>query len=61
MVLRRKTPYSEGDLSLGHETILDTCWTGWDGSNTSNLSTATAFVVAGGGVVVAKGQTMFLI
>ncbi len=42
------------EINIDEETILDTCGTGGDGTNTFNVSTATAFVAAGGGVRVAK-------
>ena len=42
------------DINFDRETVLDTCGTGGDGTNTFNISTATAFVAAGGGCLVAK-------
>ena len=42
------------EINVEDETILDTCGTGGDGTNTFNVSTATALVAAGGGVKVAK-------
>lgn len=42
------------EINIEDETILDTCGTGGDGTNTFNVSTATAFVAAGEGVRVAK-------
>jgi len=42
------------EINVEDETVLDTCGTGGDGTNTFNVSTATAFVAAGAGVKVAK-------
>jgi anthranilate phosphoribosyltransferase len=42
------------EINIEDETILDTCGTGGDVTNTFNVSTTTALVVAGGGIKVAK-------
>ncbi|MCU0539423.1 MAG: anthranilate phosphoribosyltransferase [Desulfobacterales bacterium] len=49
-VMRRKAVR----VQVPGKTVVDTCGTGGDGANTFNISTTTAFVVAGCGVTVAK-------
>jgi len=51
MVMRRKA--TKIDLATT-ENIIDTCGTGGSGINAFNISTASAFVVAGAGLMVAK-------
>ncbi|ACV61802.1 anthranilate phosphoribosyltransferase [Desulfofarcimen acetoxidans DSM 771] len=49
-VMRQKATVVEADFPM----LLDTCGTGGDGSNTFNISTTAALVLAGAGVKIAK-------
>ena len=42
------------EINVDRETVVDTCGTGGDATHTFNVSTITAFVVAGAGLKVAK-------
>ena len=45
---------NKDDIDLDEETVLDTCGTGGSGTNTYNISTTVAFIIAGCGIKVAK-------
>ncbi|QDP41780.1 anthranilate phosphoribosyltransferase [Radiobacillus deserti] len=49
-VIREKSPLKFSNLS----SVMDNCGTGGDGSQSFNISTTSAFVVAGAGITVAK-------
>jgi anthranilate phosphoribosyltransferase len=52
--VRSSVDIDRDEINIEKETILDTCGTGGTGTNTFNISTTVAFVVAGCGIKVAK-------
>ena len=50
----RSIDIDRDEINVEKETVLDTCGTGGSGTNTFNISTTVAFVVAGSGIKVAK-------
>jgi anthranilate phosphoribosyltransferase len=52
--VRSSVDIDRDEINIEKETILDTCGTGGTGTNTFNISTTVAFIVAGCGIKVAK-------